>query len=96
MQAITKTPAIRLKAGFDWASRDDVRIAFVGLFDTVESSFNPRVNIHLHADSAERVVHLTAQDEVRKHFHCRVLPVMPWGAITPFTELALPGALLRH
>ena len=94
VQAITKTPAIRLKAGFDWASRDDVRIAFVGLFDTVESSFNPRVNIHLHADSAERVVHLTAQDEVRKHFPLSRITRDAVGSTIPahFTELALPGA----
>ncbi len=94
VQAITKTPAIRLKAGFDWASRDDVRIAFVGLFDTVESSFNPRVNIHLHADCAERVVHLTAQDEVRKHFPLSRITRDAVGSTIPahFTELALPGA----
>lgn len=87
-------PAIRLKAGFDWASRDDVRIAFVGLFDTVKSSFNPRVNIRLNAESAERVVHLTALDEVRKHFPLsRITPDAAGTSIAPhFTELALPGA----
>ncbi|MDM5061759.1 DUF2235 domain-containing protein [Aeromonas salmonicida] len=94
VKAVASDPAIRLKAGFDWASRDDVRIAFVGLFDTVKSSFNPGVNIRLNAESAERVVHLTALDEVRKHFPLsRITPDAAGTSIAPhFTELALPGA----
>lgn len=94
VQAVAKTSAIRLKTGFDWASRDDVRIAFVGLFDTVKSSLNSRVNIQLQADSAERVVHLTAQDEVRKYFPLSRITSDAEGNHLPphFTELALPGA----
>ncbi|WP_225974962.1 DUF2235 domain-containing protein [Pectobacterium polaris] len=68
VQAVANTATMRLKAGFDWANRDDVRIAFVGIFDTVASSYHPSVNIRLRDDCAERVVHLTALDEVRKHF----------------------------
>ncbi|ATM00976.1 hypothetical protein CK910_22715 [Aeromonas sp. CA23] len=94
VKAVASEPAIRLKAGFDWASRDDVRIMFVGLFDTVKSSFNPNVNIYLHAESVERVVHLTALDEVRKYFPLsRITPDAAGTSIAPhFTELALPGA----
>ncbi|MFG0832941.1 phospholipase effector Tle1 domain-containing protein [Aeromonas bivalvium] len=94
VQAMANSPDIRLKAGFDWASRDDVRFTFVGLFDTVLSSFNPGVNIHLAADCAERVVHLTALDEVRKHFPLSRITEDKAGTSIPpqFTELALPGA----
>ncbi|WP_113632359.1 DUF2235 domain-containing protein [Pectobacterium peruviense] len=92
--AVAKTPTIRLKAGFDWANREDVRITFVGIFDTVASSYHPSLNIRLHADSVERLVHLTALDEVRKHFPLtRVTPTAIGTSIPPhFTEMALPGA----
>ncbi|MFQ2123353.1 phospholipase effector Tle1 domain-containing protein [Aeromonas jandaei] len=94
VQAIANSPNIRLKAGFDWASRDDVRFTFVGLFDTVVSSYNPNVNVQLKADCAERVVHLTALDEVRKYFPLSRITEDAAGASIPahFTELALPGA----
>ena len=94
VKAIANNPDIRLKAGFDWASRDDVRFTFVGLFDTVVSSYNPNVNVQLKADCAERVVHLTALDEVRKYFPLSRITEDSAGTGTPahFTELALPGA----
>ncbi|MEV3818812.1 DUF2235 domain-containing protein [Aeromonas salmonicida] len=94
VQAIANSPDIRLKAGFDWASRDDVRFTFVGLFDTVVSSYNRSVNVQLKADCAERVVHLTAQDEVRKYFPLSRITEDKAGTNIPlhFTELALPGA----
>ncbi|WP_429128092.1 T6SS phospholipase effector Tle1-like catalytic domain-containing protein [Aeromonas media] len=94
VKAIANNPNIRLKAGFDWASRGDVRFTFVGLFDTVVSSYNSRVNVNLKADCAQRVVHLTAQDEVRKHFPLsRIIDRNTESDIpTHFTELALPGA----
>ncbi|MDY4326825.1 DUF2235 domain-containing protein, partial [Pectobacterium brasiliense] len=94
VQAIANIPTIRLKAGFDWANREDVRITFVGIFDTVASSYHPSLNIRLQDDCAERVVHLTALDEVRKHFPLtRVTPTAIGTSIPPhFTELALPGA----
>ncbi|WP_323658793.1 DUF2235 domain-containing protein [Pectobacterium versatile] len=94
VQAVANTESIRLKAGFDWANRDDVRITFVGIFDTVASSYHPSLNIRLQDDCAERVVHLTALDEVRKHFPLtRVTPTAIGTSIpSHFTELALPGA----
>lgn len=94
VQAVANSPNIRLKAGFDWASRDDVRFTFVGLFDTVVSSYNPNVNVQLKADCAERVVHITALDEVRKYFPLSRITEDAAGASIPahFTELALPGA----
>ncbi|MFM5853805.1 DUF2235 domain-containing protein [Aeromonas rivipollensis] len=94
VQAMANSPNIPLKAGFDWASRDDVRFTFVGLFDTVVSSYNSSVNIQLKADCAERVVHLTALDEVRKYFPLSRITEDAAGTSPPahFTELALPGA----
>ncbi|MEH0876465.1 DUF2235 domain-containing protein [Pectobacterium cacticida] len=94
VQAIANAPTIRLKAGFDWANREDVRISFVGIFDTVASSYHPSLTIRLQDDCAERVVHLTALDEVRKHFPLtRITPTAIGTSIPPnFTELALPGA----
>ncbi|HDX8618133.1 TPA: DUF2235 domain-containing protein [Aeromonas dhakensis] len=94
VKAMANSPDIRLKAGFDWASRDDVRFTFVGLFDTVVSSYNPNVNVQLKADCAERVVHLTALDEVRKYFPLSRITEDAAGTCPPahFTELALPGA----
>jgi hypothetical protein len=94
LQAMANIPDIRLKVGFDWASRDDVRFTFVGLFDTVVSSYNRSVNVQLKADCAERVVHLTALDEVRKHFPLSRITEDEAGTSIPaqFTELALPGA----
>ena len=64
------------------------------LFDTVVSSYNSCVDVHLKADCAERVVHLTAQDEVRKHFPLSRITEDKAGTDIPahFTELALPGA----
>ncbi|HEA3085764.1 TPA: DUF2235 domain-containing protein [Aeromonas dhakensis] len=94
VKAMANSSDIRLKAGFDWASRDDVRFTFVGLFDTVVSSYNPSVNVQLKADCAERVVHLTALDEVRKYFPLSRITEDAAGTCPPahFTELALPGA----
>lgn len=94
VKAIANNADIRLKAGFDWKSRDDVRVSFVGLFDTVRSSFNPSVKVRLNPESAERVVHLTALDEVRKHFPLsRITNDSAGTSIAPhFTEIALPGA----
>lgn len=94
VHSMANSPNIRLKAGFDWASRDDVRFTFVGLFDTVVSSYNRSVNVQLKADCAERVVHLTALDEVRKYFPLSRITEDTAGARIPahFTELALPGA----
>ncbi|ASN85834.1 T6SS phospholipase effector Tle1-like catalytic domain-containing protein [Pectobacterium versatile] len=94
VQAVANTPTIRLKAGFDWANRDYVRTTFVGIFDTVASSYHPSLNIRLQDDCAERVVHLTALDEVRKYFPLtRITPTAIGTSIPPhFTELALPGA----
>lgn len=94
VQAFANLADLRLKAGFDWSSRDDVRITFVGIFDTVVSSYDPRVNVRLKDDCAERLVHLTALDEVRKHFPLTRVTPTPLGTSIPpnFTELALPGA----
>ncbi|MCW2485666.1 DUF2235 domain-containing protein [Candidatus Symbiopectobacterium sp. NZEC127] len=94
VQAVAEDPSLRLKAGFDWRSRDDVRIAFLGIFDTVTSSYNLKVKTRLQDDCADRVVHLTALDEVRHHFPLtRITPTAIGTSIPPhFTELALPGA----
>ncbi len=94
VEAMANFKDVQLKDGFDWASREDVRIRFVGLFDTVVSSFNPAVNVHIKPDSVERVVHLTALDEVRANFPLTRVTDDAAGTTIPahFTEIALPGA----
>ena len=92
-EAVAKEPSLRLKAGFDWASREDCRIKFVGLFDTVCSSLLEARSVTLAPDCAERVVHLTAKDEWRYFFALtRITDDAAGKQIAPnFTELALPG-----
>lgn len=93
VEAVAKETEIRLKAGFDWASREDCRIKFVGLFDTVCSSLLEARSVTLASDCAERVVHLTAKDEWRYFFALtRITNDVEGKKIAPnFTELALPG-----
>jgi hypothetical protein len=93
VEALAKESSIRLKAGFDWASREDCRIKFVGLFDTVCSSSLEARSVTLAPDCAERVVHLTAKDEWRYFFALtRITNDVEGKKIAPnFTELALPG-----
>ncbi|MCS3766465.1 hypothetical protein HNP12_000504 [Aeromonas hydrophila] len=93
VEAVAKESSIRLKAGFDWASREDCRIKFVGLFDTVCSSLLEARSVTLTSDCAERVVHLTAKDEWRYFFALtRITNDVEGKKIASnFTELALPG-----
>ncbi|MGU5889650.1 T6SS phospholipase effector Tle1-like catalytic domain-containing protein [Aeromonas hydrophila] len=95
VEAIAADPNIPLKTGFDWASRDDVRIQFVGLFDTVVSSYLwGKRNVTLAPDCAERVVHIVAADEWRYHFDLtRITDDAAGTAIADgFTEVIIPGA----
>ncbi|UYB69721.1 DUF2235 domain-containing protein [Aeromonas veronii] len=93
VEAVAKETSIRLKAGFDWASWEDCRIKFVGLFDTVCSSLLEARSVTLAPDCAERVVHLTAKDEWRYFFALtRITNDVEGKKIASnFTELALPG-----
>lgn len=93
VEAIANESSIRLKAGFDWASREDCRIKFVGLFDTVCSSSLEARSVTLAPDCAERVVHITAKDEWRYFFALtRITNDVEGKKIASnFTELALPG-----
>ncbi|HDZ8909120.1 TPA: DUF2235 domain-containing protein [Aeromonas dhakensis] len=95
VEAMAADPDIPLKAGFDWASRDDVRIQFVGLFDTVVSSYLwGKRNVALAPDCAERVVHIVAADEWRYHFDLtRITDDAAGTALAEnFTEVIIPGA----
>ena len=95
VEAMAADPDIPLKAGFEWASRDDVRIQFVGLFDTVVSSYLwGKRNVTLAPDCAERVVHIVAADEWRYHFDLtRITDDAAGTAIEDgFTEVIIPGA----
>jgi hypothetical protein len=87
-------PALKLKPGF--AVDGDVRIGFVGLFDTVASmgrwadALNVRdddhagVELALPAGCARQVVHLVARDEYRANFMLtKTAPEWP--------EIVLPG-----
>ncbi len=92
-KSMEKESGIQLKAGFDWASRDDCRIKFAGLFDTVTTSARKR-NVTLSPDCAERVVHLIAADEWRFFFALTRITDDKLGTkIAPnFTEVIVPGA----
>ncbi|WP_339012850.1 DUF2235 domain-containing protein [Aeromonas popoffii] len=95
VEAIANTPEICLKAGFDWASRDDVRIQFVGLFDTVVSSYLwGKRSVILDPDCADRVVHIVAADEWRYHFDLTRITedVIGTDIADNFTEVIIPGA----
>ncbi|WP_323937167.1 T6SS phospholipase effector Tle1-like catalytic domain-containing protein [Aeromonas hydrophila] len=95
VEAIANAPEIRLKAGFDWSSRDDVRIQFVGLFDTVVSSYLwGKRSVVLDPDCAERVVHIVAADEWRFHFDLTRITDDAAGTeiASNFTEVIIPGA----
>jgi len=86
--AMAAAPDIPLKAGFDWAQ-------FVGLFDTVVSSYLwGKRNVTLAPDCAERVVHIVAADEWRFHFDLtRITDDAAGTAIAEsFTEVIIPGA----
>lgn len=93
-KAIAQFTALTLKDRFDWASRDDVRIRFVGLLDTVVTSQLMTRDVVLTPDSADRVVHLIANDEWRMNFaSTRITDDVEGKLIAPnFTELVIPGA----
>ncbi len=93
VEAMANAPDIPLKAGFDWSSRDDVRIQFVGLFDTVISSYLwGKRSVTLAPDCAERVVHIIAADEWRYHFDLTRIKNMASDLPATFTEVIIPGA----
>ncbi|WP_421207788.1 T6SS phospholipase effector Tle1-like catalytic domain-containing protein [Aeromonas enteropelogenes] len=93
-QAVGSEHTIKLKAGFDWASREDCRIKFVGLFDTVCTAMFNKRNVTLAPDCAERVVHLIAADEWRYFFALtRICNDIAGAKIAPnFTEVIIPGS----
>lgn len=92
-ESVERDRAITLKAGFDWTSRNDCRIKFVGLFDTVTTSAKKR-HVTLSPDCAERVVHLVAADEWRYFFALtRITDDVAGNQIAPnFTEVIIPGS----
>ncbi|HEH9404316.1 TPA: DUF2235 domain-containing protein [Aeromonas bestiarum] len=92
-ESVERDHAITLKAGFDWTSRNDCRIKFVGLFDTVTTSAKKR-HVTLSPDCAERVVHLVAADELRYFFALtRITDDVAGNQIAPnFTEVIIPGS----
>lgn len=93
VEAMANAPDIPLKAGFDWSSRDDVRIQFVGLFDTVISSYLwGKRSVTLAPDCAERVVHIIAADEWRYHFDLTRIKNLASDLPATFTEVIIPGA----
>ncbi|MBP8174133.1 MULTISPECIES: phospholipase effector Tle1 domain-containing protein [Aeromonas] len=93
VEAMANAPDIPLKAGFDWSKCDDVRIQFVGLFDTVISSYLwGKRSVTLAPDCAERVVHIIAADEWRYHFDLTRIKNMASDLPATFTEVIIPGA----
>lgn len=90
-EALANEPSIRLTSGFNWASRDEVRVEFVGLFDTVVTSQFNRRQVTLQAEQAARVVQLVANDEWRVNF--ALTKISDQQTIAPnFTEVIVPGS----
>ncbi|MBT1120515.1 phospholipase effector Tle1 domain-containing protein [Stutzerimonas nitrititolerans] len=92
---LQRSGRLRLPSDFNW--QQDVRINFIGLFDTVaaiggwddwgnpKDAVNGGLNLHLSAAAARQIVHLVARDEHRRNFALnKVLPV--------HREIVLPGA----
>jgi T6SS, Phospholipase effector Tle1-like, catalytic domain len=79
-----------------WPPVAKANIEFVGLFDTVGSFYVPGnsenfdFNLHLHSQSANHVVHLTAFHEIRKNFPLTSIRSAQ-GLPVNFTEKAMPG-----
>lgn len=83
-----------LRPGFDW--QRDVRVGFVGLFDTVVATGgltdglsvrdddDRGVQTYLSPDCARKVVQLVARDEMRANFALT--------SVQPHQEVVLPGA----
>ena len=75
-----------------------VRVNFVGLFDTVGSFYLPGdnanldFNLNLSPSSADQVVHLTANHEIRKNFPLSSIMDANGDGPSHFTEIAVPGA----
>lgn len=73
-------------------------VNFLGIFDTVGSFYLPGndqnldFNLNLAAASANRVVHLTAYHEIRKHFPLSSIMDGNGNGPSHFTEQPLPGA----
>src|SRR5690554_3557413 len=86
----------------DWP--EQVRIRFVGLFDTVAAIVNPLtldlspgndrndpVNLYLDPNAVEQAVHLVASDEHRENFALNSLRSADGGLPDNFREISLPG-----
>jgi uncharacterized protein (DUF2235 family) len=79
-----------------WPALSRVSVGFVGLFDTVGSFYVPGnsenfdFNLHLSAQSADQVVHLTAFHEIRKNFPLTRIEGLG-GLPVNFIEKAMPG-----
>ncbi|MEX2474505.1 type VI secretion system PAAR protein [Marinobacter sp.] len=90
-------PAIKLSNVKTFPADVKARVRFVGLFDTVGSFYLPGndrnldFNLHLGAESADHVVHLTAYHEIRKNFPLSSIRGAS-GLPANFMEQSLPGA----
>ncbi|MGF2736881.1 phospholipase effector Tle1 domain-containing protein [Marinobacter sp. DUT-1] len=89
--------------GIGWP--DEVRIRFLGLFDTVAGIFNPSnfdlsagndrnspVELYLDANKISHVVHLVAADEKRANFSLNSVKGEDGRLPENFVEITLPGA----
>jgi hypothetical protein len=85
-------PAFRLRRIARLPAGRKVRFRFIGIFDTVaavgwaDNDDNGPVNVHLKVDQAEKIYHLTAENEYRINF--RLNKNVPGGGETK----SLPGA----
>lgn len=80
-----------LKPGWDGGNKSDLRIRFIGLFESVAAIGKPNnndndpVKLYLDEDCADDVFHLVARDECRENFALN--RVMPYR----HTEVSVPG-----
>lgn len=80
-----------LKDGWSGGNKSDLRIRFVGLYESVaaigipDNGNNDPVKLHLSDDCADHVVHLTARDECRENFCLNRVK------LSRYIEIALPG-----
>lgn len=91
------------RSGLAWPA--EVRIRFVGLFDTVAGIVNPQnldlspgndrnspVELFLNPEKIEQVVHLVAADEKRANFSLNSIKSSENSLADNFREISLPGA----
>lgn len=86
-----RNSGVPLKPGWNGGNKSDLRIRFMGIYDTVaaigipDNDHNDPVKLYLADDGPDTVVHLRARDECRENF------ALDLATPSRHTEVALPG-----